>query len=228
VAGRRATRDPSFVLIPSSCAIYTGLVRWAAVIAAIVVMTWTPRAHAIVIMEPPIVRACPLPGSWTAMTACLAKHGLKTRVVRTLATAKLLETGGDLVLFVETGGSWHLGGLLENASDYEVLGLETVVANHHTGYRVDLALMQGTSVSFDNATGRAGLRLTRSSLYCSGERYWCLQVTSACDVLLDGKTYSTFRGTVTIAGNELVNAGDRSAAIACSFPEREALGWPDR
>jgi hypothetical protein len=194
----------------------------------------------IVIMEPPLVRACPRVKSWQDLTGCLTKHGWGARVERTIGKAKLLrldvQNGSTridnmLALYIEDAKGVHLGGMYAIAADDAsmrsfVLAAEELTVKAHTGIRIDLGEERPSSVSIDDITARSAVQLVRHSLYCSGLSWECADITTACDVLVDGKTYWTFRGNVTIKDNMILVAGNRDLAGSCTSNPSQFLGWP--
>jgi hypothetical protein len=208
---------------------------WAFIVAAT-----ATRAYAIVIFEPPIVRACPSAKTWEGVSACLAKHGFGVHVERAVANAKLLRidesrgTGrGDIAYVVyvpDAKAGWRLGGLYElDGKTHQVLGFVTLTVRGHTGFRIDIGQIDASSISFDGVTTTPSEVITRRAVYCHGLSYSCVDVLTACDTLVRGQAYYTFRGTATIADDgQIHNVGAREVAGSCSAPERQFLGWPNR
>lgn len=193
----------------------------------------------VVIMQPPLVRACPRLKSWQDLTGCFTKHGWGSRVERTIGKAKLLrldvQIGAKridnmLALYVEDAKGVHLGGMYElvadDAGSVFVLAAEELTVKAHTGIRIDLGEEHASSVSVDDLTARPAVQRMRHSLYCSGLGWQCTDIITSCDVLVDGKTYWTFRGNVTIKDNMVLVAGNRDLAGSCAPSPSQFLGWP--
>jgi hypothetical protein len=199
------------------------------------------NAHAIVIFEPPIVRACPSQTSWAGVAACLSKHGFGAHVEREVASAKLVRIDeprdsrrADIayVIYVADKQGWRLGGLYElDSSDdpHTVLGFTALTVRGHTGFRFDVGQIDMTSTSFDGVTSVPAEVIARRAVYCSGESYGCVVAITACDLLVRGQAYYTFRGVPAIGDDgELHTPGARDVAGSCNTAERQFLGWPRR
>ena len=127
--------------------------RWL-LIACSLVLASRQAAAKIVIMEPPLVRACQTAKSWPLLMDCMKQHGLKGTIVRQIDGAKLLvvqsveDNAGEIeawALYVANGTGWKLGGLLQNGgnlADSEVVRFERLTAGSHHGYRFDIATSQ--------------------------------------------------------------------------------------
>jgi hypothetical protein len=212
-------------------------VRW---LVAPLVVVGSPLAHAIVIMEPALVAACPRAKTWAEVPACISKHGLEARVIRELREAKLVvveRVDGPgrieeaLAIYIRDHTEWRIAGLLEldgTSTRTEVTAFERVTVTGHQGFRVDLGQITSMSVSTDGVVARPAQRLMRSQLYCSGINYWCSDVIASCDTLIDGKTYYTFHGTTRLDGGSVLVVGDRTASNGCNSPQSQSLGWPVR
>ena len=195
----------------------------------------------IMIMEPPLVRSCPRMKSWGELTTCLTKHGWSSKIERTVGKTRLLRleikngvarTDSMLALYFEDPKGVHLGGMYELPEEPStrsfILAVEELTVKSHTGVRIDLGDERRTQVSVDAVSGREAVQLLRHSLYCGGISWECVDVVSSCDILVDGKTYWTFRGTVTIKDNMILIAGNRSLAGTCAPSASQFLGWPER
>lgn len=193
-------------------------------------------AHALVIEEPGIYYACPNGKRWDAVAACLGKHG-RPAIVKEAPGAKLVrldqsENGvwvdGGVYLYVEYKQQWKIAGsFFGRGSSYELQKLEPMTSGKASGYRFDIALATPLSVMVDGLTVQRGIRRAYQTMFCHGQNQYCAQAIRSCEVLVHGGAYWTFRGAMTIDGNQVTIAGDRShAGSHCTQPERVFLGWP--
>ncbi|MBA2545032.1 MAG: hypothetical protein H0V17_35645 [Deltaproteobacteria bacterium] len=191
----------------------------------------------LVISEPPMVRKCPKAKTWGLVMSCLAKHSTP-KVTRELKGAKLVtlfqkagsnatvDTG--VLLYIERDGHWQIGGRFENyGGEYTVLGLSALTVGKRTGYRLDLGQASPFTLMVDNISPIPALLRVRRSLLCSGETYACREVTTACEVTVNGLAWYVFRGTLTIQEDSIaVVDGDRDRAGAhCAASQKVYLGW---
>lgn len=204
------------------------MIRIALVLAAL-----AASARAERLAEPEIVSRCPAGKSWSAVEACLAKIGTP-RIIQTLGAAKVVGVRVEgakppyrehgLILYVERKGTWRLEGMFHPyGNDFELLKLEAISINKRPGHRMDL----GKVIAIEVESKPATLRM-QQSLFCTGQDWLCTEVTTACEVLVRGKTRWTFRGTLTFDKRWVVVTGDRSkAGPLCTVPERVPVNWYD-
>lgn len=211
-------------------------------IAALVVLLGTlvatdAAARRIVIMDPPIVTACPGGKAWDAVQTCLARQG-KLTFERTLPGARLVRVvqnndgapyDAGLYLYVQKPDkSWKIGGMFEGTS-YSVIDLKPLTIAGHQGYELDVGQILRTSVSVDGATASPAVLSTKRVLFCAGDSYGCPDATTQCDVMVRGKTLWTFRGTITFEPGKAVVHGDRSYGGQVCVPTKDVfLGWPTK
>lgn len=197
-----------------------------------------PRLAAadFVIEEPGISYACPGGKTWSEVATCLGKQG-KPSVMRAITGAKLVRldqlenavwVDGGLYLYVEQNGQWKAAGaFFGRDSDYEIAQLEPLTIGKHGGYRIDISQATQLFVQIDGLTTQRAIRRAAQTMFCSALTTSCLHVTRACEVLVFGGAYWTFRGKLNIAGNDVTITGDRrSAGPYCAQAERVFLGWP--
>ena len=185
-------------------------------------------AKRIVIMEPPLARACPTAKSWSQLTDCMKLHGLKATVVRQIDDAKLLAVQsleakqGELetwALYVAAGTGWKLGGLAQNGgflADAEVLRLERVTAGARHGYRFDIATSSASSVSLDQVTVQTSLLRETQATFCSGNGYNCMTIVPSCEQLVYGQTVMVFDGKLAVTGTTINLTGTGTLPQSCS------------
>jgi hypothetical protein len=203
---------------------------------ALVVMSATATARAkIVVMDPPLVRACPTGATWEYIDKCLHKQG-KPTILRSFPTARLVQlqqiSGGvpsdaGVFLYMQRGNQWRLSGLYENrGAEYEVLAMNEITVGKHAGFRIDIGQLFRSAVQPDGFTSVPALFAMKQSMFCGGDSWRCTEVTTACDVYVHGAATYSFRGSVTIGENQVKITGDRDhLGPFCSAPETEFLGW---
>ena len=184
-------------------------------------------AKRIVIMEPPLARACPTAKSWPALVDCMKLHRLKATIVRQVDDAKLLVVQSDeakhgeietWALYVAAGTGWKLGGLSQsggNLADVEVLRFERVTSGTHHGYRFDIAMSSQSSVSLDQVTVQTSLLRETEATFCSGIGYSCMTIVPSCEQVVFGQTILAFDGKITLAGN-VINVTGTGTSPSCS------------
>jgi hypothetical protein len=203
--------------------------------AILVVLLAGDAAARIVIMDPPIVSACPGGKSWDVVQACLARQG-KLTFERTLPAARLVRVvqnndgkpfdAGVYLYLQRADKSWQIGGMYEGHS-YAILALKPLTIAGHQGYQLDIGQLVRTQVSIDGATSVPVVIATKRVLLCAGDHHGCPDVTTQCDVMIRGKVLWTFRGTMAFEPGKVVVNGDRRFGGKVCVPARETfLGWP--
>jgi hypothetical protein len=208
-------------------------VRWLVVVVVMSVLA-PARAERVVLRRPELAFTCATAPSWAAVETCITQHGWKMIVARTLAHAKvieLVEPGPEtgLALYMEhANGKWSLAGQLDaQTGTFELLDVAPIKLGHTEGFRLDIGMRQQTGISPDSVTSIEGFELTKHVLYCSGLGTNCAAIIPSCDVILDGRIYSTFHGEIHITGHELAVEGDATFAMPlCNGPQRQQLNWP--
>ena len=84
----------------------------------------------------------------------------------------------------------------------------------HSGFRLDAGVATTTSMSLDGETTMPAVLRQRLTLLCFDEGFGCTQMMTACDLLLHGKAYYSFRGKVVYANHAIKVVGDRRNAGA--------------
>lgn len=212
--------------------------RW--LILSLIVAAMTPVAPAearrLVISEPILVRRCPRFNSWGKVMSCLNQH-YKAKLTRELPGAKLVtlyqkvdkpvDTG--VVLYVERGGTWQIGGRFEGYAEYALLGLSRVTVGRRSGYRLDIGQVSPISVMVDGVSTVTGEQRMHRTLFCSGDSYACPEAVSSCDVSVGGQAWFVFRGALRFEENIVNVDGDRErAGPYCAVSSKVYLGWVQR
>jgi uncharacterized Zn-binding protein involved in type VI secretion len=210
-------------------------VRIAALL--IVLLATSATAKRIVIMDPPIVSACPGGKSWDAVQVCLARQG-KLTFERTLPAARLVRVvqindgkpydAGVYLYLQRADKSWRIGGMFEGTS-YAVIDLKPLTIAGHRGYELAIGQILRTTVSIDGVTASPAVLFSKRVLFCAGDAYGCPDATTQCDVMFRGKTLWTFRGRIAFEPGKAVVHGDRSHGGQFCAPTKDVfLGWPTR
>lgn len=207
---------------------------------AILMTAGATDARRLVVRDPPLVRKCPGGKTWNQVMSCLAKH-TTPRLRREVKGAKLVtlmqKTGSNapvdngVLLYIERDGAWKIGGRFETyGGEYTVLGLSPITVGKRTGYRLDLGQASPFTLMVDGVSPIAALLRTRRTLLCNGDSYACPEVTTACEVTVDGLAWHAFRGTLSFQeGGIAVVEGDRErAGPNCPTNQKVHLGWAQR
>jgi hypothetical protein len=143
------------------------------------------------------------------MLDCFKQHGLVGSIIGTLDDAKLVsvtvaDTEHDreaIAVYVRTGDSWHLGGLVGagDPPDFTLLRFE----HAGRGYRIDFAATLASAASIDGVTSVPSVYREILATFCNGGSFRCLQVVPYCEQIVHGQTVSVFDGTLTVHDNML-------------------------
>jgi hypothetical protein len=204
------------------------LLRWLAIACSIALASRSAAAKRIVIMEPPLARACQTAKTWPLLVDCLKQHGLKATISRQIDGAKLLVVQsieakhGEIetwALYVANGTGWKLGGLMNdggNLADTEVLRFERITAGAHHGFRFDIAMTQQSAVSLDQVTSQTSTLRQTQATFCSGIGYSCMTIVPSCVQLVYGQAVLAFEGQITVADNLITLTGTGTLPQSCS------------
>ena len=204
------------------------MARWIVSACAIVLASREAAARKIVIMEPPLARACHDAKSWPQVMDCMKQHGLKGTIVRQLDDAKLLVVQsldakrGEIetwALYVAAGTGWKLGGLAQSGGyvdDTEVVRFERVTSGAHHGYRFDIASTEQSGVSLDQVTTQTSVLRETQATFCSGAGYSCMTLVPSCTQLVFGQAVIAFEGSIAITDNQIKLTGTGTLPQSCS------------
>lgn len=191
-----------------------------------------PPASAKPVLRPTAWSMCGDAPSWTKLKKCLERFG-EVKVARTFERLKVLNLGenamntpapGLYVYYAQRGSSLHLVWMSQSASGgkVELLDVRKVSVAGRSGYRLDMRSVDPV-VMFDDQTALEATMRQKTAAFCLGTEMACSHVIESCDVLVGGKAYYTFRGTLSIDGGTAVVTGDRSLAGMCTTIERTPL-----
>ncbi|HSD87758.1 MAG TPA: hypothetical protein VLB44_09605 [Kofleriaceae bacterium] len=190
-------------------------------------------ASARVVMSPTIPRTCPAGKTWEQVNKCLARFG-KVTLERDLDGAKLVRVDGEggfrvpgLYLYAQRGAAWKLAGMFETSGDdVAIVGFQRLTLAKHTGYRLDIGLATAATSDVDSEIARPAILQEKIAVFCAGTSFRCSAVITSCDMLVEGRSRASFRGTVKFDRDTVHVVGDRSrSAIFCETPETQPLGW---
>ena len=202
----------------------------------LVLLAGYARADMLVIEEPGMYYACPKGKKWDDVEACLKKHG-KPALVRAIAGAKLVRldqlenkewVDGGLYLYTEGKNDWHISGtFFGRGTEYDILEFEPMHAGKAPGFRIEIGQASPLWVQLDGVTTTPAVRRAYQTMLCSPQTSQCYTITKSCEVLVKGRAYWTFRGSMTIQDNQVDVPGDRRlAGPFCTQGEKLFLGWP--
>lgn len=187
-------------------------------------------------LEPEDLPRCDRGKTWPQIRTCLERRGANVSTLFEADGAKLVaipdRTSGDakpMRLYVQIGDEWQATSY--SATDTavsELLRFKRIAA----GYRIDQGQLVHSSVTLGTpgTSVRVWLR-RRLSTVCFAGTTVCRTIITACDAMIDGKTYWSFRGTLHEKDKSLFVVGDKSRAGAHCAPSRptfrdEPLGEP--
>lgn len=211
--------------------------RW--LVAFVVVASFAARAEAkIVIMEPPLARACETAASWPKLMECMEKHGLRATIAKSIDGAKLVtvtNASGDqhtieaFAIYVAKGQTWKLGGMLSSGMQddvFEILKFERVTLGTKHTYRFDIASAQISFISLDRLTSTSAQLRQVQTTFCNGTSYNCITLVPQCSQLVHGQAYTAFAGRIDLADNQVTLSG-AGTPESCSAPGKYPLGLVD-
>jgi hypothetical protein len=179
-------------------------------IALLVLLVLTGTASARVVMTPAIPRQCRELESWDKVMTCVKRFG-EAKVAKELPGAKLIAVTKPnfrvpgLYLYREKGKHWVIAGMFEANGTFEVFSLSKPTIAKHIGYRIDVGIVEDSS-----GEGSKSIIQQKISVFCSGESYFCSDVMTSCDYLVDGRARESFRGKLTIKNDTVKVTGDSS------------------
>lgn len=181
-------------------------------LAAIASALGTADARRVVHM-PTLAELCPGNAEWSKVTACMKRNGAGFEVVRDDARVKLVHVTAQpryagFYLFTY-GKTWQLRGQLATYVEHDLLRFERVTFGPHAGYRIDAGLAVSTALSLDGETNLPAKLRQQLTLVCFDDRAGCVQMFTACDLLVHGKAYAAFRGKLVYSDRQLKVVGDR-------------------
>ncbi len=165
-----------------------------------------------VVHIPTLAELCPGNDEWNKVAQCIRRQS-PFELERDEPAVKVVSidrAGRMSGLYIYTfANKWTLRGQLPLYQDRDLLRFERVTFGKHTGYRLDVGLTADMPVSFDQETTIPAVLRQQVTLLCFEDRAVCVQATTACDLLVHGKAYYSFRGTLKYTEHKLQVVGDR-------------------
>lgn len=169
------------------------------------------------------MRMCKTADTWERVTRCYAGQSGHLSIARSFSGGKVVRVGNEgfpspgLYVFGEHGRRVKLAGSWPTYSwgDVTILDAKSVSVAGRSGVRLEVGSVVPSGIVIDPQTVRPAVMRRRLALFCFGTRASCVTVVERCDVLVDGKSYYAFHGSLTIRGATAQVAGDRSKAGTC-------------
>ncbi|HEX5059197.1 MAG TPA: hypothetical protein VFV99_07545 [Kofleriaceae bacterium] len=196
--------------------------RWL-VLALLLASTGTASPRRVVHM-PTLPEVCPSNAEWDKLDACIRRHGTM-KVLRDEPALKIIDLddrmsrfGGIYVYAFKT--KWDMRGTMRLWQEHDVLGVQHVTYGKHKGIRFDVGLSTAMPFTLDGETSMQGVLRQQETMVCFEDAWGCLQAITSCELLMRGKAYYSFRGTLAYADKQLQIVGDRSrSGTYCTSPE---------
>jgi hypothetical protein len=196
-----------------------------AVIVMLLVLAASADARRVIHI-PTLAELCPGNDSWDRVAQCIRRQS-SFQLERDAAAIKVVNIAPGMAGRHSLSGiyvyrfdkKWTLHGVLRVYQPRELLRFERITFGAHTGYRLDVGITTNMPFSFDDETMIPGVLRQQLTLLCFDEG-GCQQIVTACDLLVHGKAYASFRGTLRYVERQLRVVGDRRHAGAmCAQPE---------
>jgi len=185
-------------------------------VIALLLVTTSSASPRRVVHIPQLNELCPGGEDWDKVAECIKRQAPFT-LLRDSATVKLVNIEersriGGIYLYTHSE-RWALRGEVRLYQERDLLSFERATYGKHSGYRIEVGLSTSSFVSLDGGETvvPAVFRYKQTSL-CLDESYGCLQMNTACDVLVHGKAYNSFRGKLVYEDKQLKVVGDRANA----------------
>jgi hypothetical protein len=177
------------------------------------------HAHARRVVHIPTLRElCPGGPEWAKVAACIKRLG-EFKLVRDEERVKVIVIPegtrfAGLYLYSQTK-QWTLRGELPRYKPTDIFGFARVRFGAHDGYRLDIGMASPTTFSADGESASASAVFRQTvTLLCFDDQPACIETMTACDLLVHGKAYASFRGKLVYADRQLRVVGDRRNAGA--------------
>lgn len=165
--------------------------------------------------------SCEQGKSWPKLRTCLERDHVRVTVLYEVTGAKLVAlvtdgaTSTPLRLYVQSGELWKQAsffGVNNEASD--LLAFKRIGDGQ---FRIDQGMLIQTStvVGAPGTSQRVWLRRQLTTV-CTGTA--CRALYTACEAMVDGKAYWSFRGTLHAQGTAVFVVGDKSHAGGLCSP----------
>lgn len=193
--------------------------RLAVTALAILVVAAPAVGERLVVHDPMLQDVCPSGPTWKAVSACINRQ-VKPTLVRELPGARLVQMPDDhmfhgIYLYVEGAkGVWRIVGFAREDKP-ELIAFERF---ERGGYRFEIGTV--TQIAVESSPTSLALLKHKITTVCPKET--CFTAVLACDVLVRGKAYWSYRGHQIVAGDTLRFVGERSnAGTVCNIRDQE-------
>lgn len=185
-----------------------------------------------VVHIPTLAELCPANAEWSNVAQCIRRH-VKFTFVRDESELKIIDINADGggyyggVYIYRHDKQWTLRGQMRLYQQHEILGVQHATFGSKGAERVDVGLAGAMPFAPDGENVVAqGVFRQRITAVCFEGAAGCSQLITSCDLLLHGKAYNSFRGTLTYKNDALGVAGDHTnEGQFCHQPEIMSGGF---
>ena len=179
-----------------------------------------------VVRMPTLAELCPANAEWSTVAQCIRRHARFT-FVRDADQLKIIDIDSDAggyyggLYVYRHDRQWTLSGQVRLYQRHEILATTHATFGSHGAERVDIGIAAAMPFAPDGENVIAqGVFRQRITAVCFDSPGGCSQLVTACDMLLHGKAYNSFRGTLTYENGALGVAGDRTnEGLFCRQPQ---------
>jgi len=183
-------------------------------------------------------QSCDRDKSWPKLHGCLQRGGNSVTELYDLDRAKLVTVRGGsttndtaaVYLFLLRDGVWQRANVYSTVNPTnEILSFGRMQKTR--AYKLEVGTVSTVMTTLgENWVGRVTMRRLLTTV-CLDDTGYCRSLFTQCDALIDGKTYWSFRGTLSIEKGAIRVTGDASRAGALCAPPRslfseEPIGDP--
>jgi hypothetical protein len=169
-----------------------------------------------VVHIPTLAELCPANAEWASVAQCIRRHA-KFTVIREEAQLEIIDINSDAggyfggVYVYRHDKQWTLRGEVRLYEQHEILAVQQATFGTSGAQRVDIGLVSPMPFAPDgeNIVAQGVLR-QRITAVCFDGAGGCSQLVTSCDMLLHGKAYNSFRGTLTYQNRTLGVTGDHT------------------
>lgn len=168
--------------------------------------------------------------SWPKLHSCLQRGGNSVNELYALDGAKLVTVRGGtssdsaaLYLYLLRDGVWQRANVYSTINPTNEL-LSFGRMTKARGYKLEVGTVSTVTTTLGESwVGKVTLRRLLTTV-CLDETGYCRSMFTRCDALVDGKTYWSFRGELSISQGSVVRVtGDTSRAGTICAPPRSML-----
>lgn len=169
-----------------------------------------------VVHIPTLAELCPANAEWSTVAQCIRRH-VKFTFVRDEEQLKIIDVDADGgghfggIYVYQHGAQWTLRGEIRLYQTHEVLAVQHATFGNQSAERIEVGIAAAMPFAPDgeNVVAQGVFRQRITAVCFDGQRF-CAQVVTSCDLLLHGKAYNSFRGTLTYEKGVFGVRGDRA------------------